>query len=153
MRCWALLALACALCVTIAAGAFAADIDAQIKQEEEKLQKIERQIRFHEAELSKIKGEESGLLSELERLNKQEVLTGQKIELLKAKEKRLEGRIKELSTEIAENEAFLAKAKRNVGRTSGGYIQIQGSWGIFYVACRRFPPRGHEHNLYAAPNN
>ncbi len=111
MRCWALLALACALCVTIAAGAFAADIDAQIKQEEEKLQKIERQIRFHEAELSKIKGEESGLLSELERLNKQEVLTGQKIELLKAKEKRLEGRIKELSTEIAENEAFLAKAK------------------------------------------
>ncbi len=111
MRCWTLLSLACALCVTIAAGAFAADIDAQIKQEEEKLQKIERQIRFHEVELSKIKGEESGLLNELERLNKQEVLTGQKIELLKAKEKKLEGRIKELSAEIAENEAFLTKAK------------------------------------------
>ncbi|HOK19762.1 MAG TPA: hypothetical protein PK188_04675, partial [Thermosynergistes sp.] len=62
MRCWALLASVCALCVTIAAGAFAADIDTQIKQEEEKLQKIERQIRFHEVELSKIKGEESDIL-------------------------------------------------------------------------------------------
>lgn len=111
MRRWILLTITCMLCVTIAAKAPAADIDARIKQETEKLQKIERQIRFHEGELSKIKDEESDILGELERLNKREVLTSQKIELLKAKEKKLEGQIKELSAEIAENEAFLTKAK------------------------------------------
>ena len=83
-------------------GAFAADIDTQIKQEEEKLQKIEETNPLPRVELSKIKGEESDILGELEKLNKQEVLTSQRIELLKTKERKLEGQIKELSAEITE---------------------------------------------------
>ncbi|HPU77658.1 MAG TPA: peptidoglycan DD-metalloendopeptidase family protein [Thermosynergistes sp.] len=126
MRCWALLASVCALCVTIAAGAFAADIDTQIKQEEEKLQKIERQIRFHEVELSKIKGEESDILGELEKLNKQEVLTNQRIELLKTKERKLEGQIKELSAEIAEKETFLTKAKKMLAERLVAIYKFRG---------------------------
>lgn len=94
-------------------GAMAApsEIDSRIKNEQSRLEAIERQISFHQKQITESRKKEQGLLDELSRIDQSVTMLRQKITVLDLQREKTEARIKELNSEIEKTEASLVKTK------------------------------------------
>ena len=94
----------------------APDIDSRIKDEQGRLESIERQISYHQKQISEARRKEQGLLDELSKIDQSVTLLRQKVALLDLQREKTEMRIKELTSEIETTEAQLSRTKGYLAR-------------------------------------
>lgn len=78
----------------------AAELEAQLKREENRLSELQGQVTMHRKKLSEAKVKEKSVLSKLQEYNEKVALAGQRINVMQVKQKRVELRISELTREI-----------------------------------------------------
>jgi len=111
-----LLLLFLTLSPAVARGANTPDIDSRIKDEQGRLEAIEKQISFHQKQIQKARRKEEGLLDDLSRIDQSVTLLKQKIALLDLQREKTELGIKELTVEIKSTEADLARSRGYLAR-------------------------------------
>lgn len=95
----------------VAQGANLPDLDSRIKDEQGRLEAIEKQISFHQKQIGEARKKEQGLLDDLSRIDQSVTLLRQKVALLDLQREKTEQRINELTSEIENTEADLAKTR------------------------------------------
>jgi len=113
--CLALLVLVIAISGSIPASEAAtesSEFDARIKNEESRLEAIEKQIAYHQRQITAAGKKERGLLDDLSRINQNATLISQKISVLDLQREKTEIRIREIRSEIEVTEAYLAQTRK-----------------------------------------
>lgn len=87
------------------------EIDQQLRQEESRLAELQGQVTLHRKMLDEAKVKEKSVLSKLQEYGEKVALTGQRINVMQLKQKRVEIRIGELTREIAYTEGQLGELK------------------------------------------
>jgi septal ring factor EnvC (AmiA/AmiB activator) len=95
----------------VARGADVPDLDSRIKDEQSRLEAIEKQITFHQKQIGEARKKEQGLLDDLSRIDQSVTLLRQKVALLDLQRKKTEQRISELTSEIESAEIDLARTR------------------------------------------
>lgn len=95
----------------VAQGANPPDLDSRIKDEQGRLEAIEKQISFHQKQIGEARKKEQGLLDDLSRIDQSVTLLRQKVALLDLQREKTEQRINELTSEIKSTEADLVKTR------------------------------------------
>ncbi len=98
-------------CAASVAQAATSEIDSRIKNEQGRLEAIEKQISYHQKQITDARKKEQGLLDDLSRIDQSVTLLRQKITVLDLQREKTETRIKELTVEIEKTEANLSKTK------------------------------------------
>jgi len=111
-----ILLLFLALSPAVAWGANPPDIDSKIKDEQGRLEAIEKQISFHQKQIQQARRKEQGLLDDLSRIDQSVTLLKQKVALLDLQREKTELGIRELTAEIQSTEADLAKTRGYLAR-------------------------------------
>jgi len=89
----------------------AAELEAQLKREENRLSELQGQVTMHRKKLSEAKVKEKSVLSKLQEYNEKVALAGQRINVMQVKQKRVELRISELTREIVYTQGQLGELK------------------------------------------
>lgn len=89
----------------------AAELEAQLKREENRLSELQGQVTLHRKKLSEAKVKEKSVLSKLQEYNEKVALAGQRINVMQVKQKRVELRIAELTKEIVYTQGQIGELK------------------------------------------
>ena len=89
----------------------AAELEEQLKREENRLSELQGQVTMHRKKLSEAKVKEKSVLSKLQEYNEKVALAGQRINVMQVKQKRVELRIAELTREIVYTQGQLGELK------------------------------------------
>lgn len=89
----------------------AAELEQQLKREENRLSELQGQVTMHRKKLSEAKVKEKSVLSKLQEYNEKVALAGQRINVMQVKQKRVELRIAELTREIVYTQGQLGELK------------------------------------------
>ncbi|MFA0888582.1 MAG: murein hydrolase activator EnvC [Synergistales bacterium] len=87
------------------------EIEQQLQKEESRLAELQGQVTLHRKKLDEAKVKEKSVLSKLQAYSEKVALTGQRINIMQLKQKRVEIRIGELTKEIAYTEGQIRELK------------------------------------------
>jgi len=96
------------VCLGAPAGS---ELEEQLQKEESRLAALQGQVTLHRKKLDEARVKEKGVLTKLQEFNEKVALTGQRINVMQLKQKRVEIRIGELTKEIAYTEGQLEELK------------------------------------------